>query len=195
MNCRVNARPEGNLMRWLVAVLVGVSIFGLNSTGLMAWDQKDQGTELGSVVEEESNDPEVNVAGGQNLQKYQTKIEPLLKRACFDCHSGEHSEGNFRADQLDPDFVGGNDITWWLEVYSVLSKGEMPPPDSNELTDADRILIVDWLSSEIQNAEKLRKSNGSRSSFRSRAPPCKAARHCHPRRLFPASRRWDRESR
>lgn len=103
---------------------------------------------------------------GPDLQRYDKSIKPLLKQACFDCHSGDDVEGNFRADQLNPDLVGGEDTAWWLEVYSVLSKGEMPPPDSSELTDAERIRIVDWLSTEIQAAERSRKASGNRSSFR-----------------------------
>lgn len=99
-------------------------------------------------------------------QRYEKSIGPLLQQACFDCHSGDDVEGNFRADQLDPDLVGGKGTTWWLEVYSVLSKGEMPPPESSELSDAQRIEIVDWLSTEIQAAEKSRKASGSQSSFR-----------------------------
>ena len=78
----------------------------------------------------------------------------------------DNVEGNFRVDQLDADLAAGKDFAWWLEVYAALTKGEMPPPDSSELTDADRDLIVDWLSSEIQAAEKLRKSSGNHSSFR-----------------------------
>ncbi|MGI9474019.1 MAG: DUF1592 domain-containing protein [Rubripirellula sp.] len=93
-------------------------------------------------------------------------IKPLLQQACFDCHSGDSVEGNFRADQLDPDLVSGTDIAWWLEVYSVLSKGEMPPPESSELTDDQRTRIVDWLATEIQAAEKQRKANADHSSFR-----------------------------
>ncbi|MGB7329126.1 MAG: DUF1592 domain-containing protein, partial [Rubripirellula sp.] len=89
-----------------------------------------------------------------------------MKQACFDCHSADNAEGNFRADQLDPDVAGGKDIAWWLEVYSVVSKGEMPPPESSELSDADRIRIVDWLATEIQAAEKRSKASGNRSSFR-----------------------------
>ncbi|MEW4486635.1 DUF1592 domain-containing protein [Thalassoglobus sp. JC818] len=130
----------------------------------LADDGKDQASKVKNTVERDENEAQILVAS--DLHTYETKIEPLLKRACFECHSADYSEGNFRADQLDPDFLSGNDITWWLEVYSVLSKGEMPPPDSNELSDADRILIVDWLSKEIQKAEKLRKSSGNRSSFR-----------------------------
>ena len=106
------------------------------------------------------------VVSGRDLQRYEKKIKPLLMTACFDCHSADNVEGNFHADQLDPDFVNGKDITWWLEVYSVISKEEMPPPESSELTDADRATIVSWLSSEIQAAEKMRKGGHQRSSFR-----------------------------
>ena len=101
----------------------------------------------------------------QNSQHYEKKIKPLLAETCFDCHSGDSVEGNFHADQLDPDLVNGKDIDLWLEVYSVVSKGEMPP-DSDDLPDEQRSQIVDWLSSEIQTAEKTRKASQSHSSFR-----------------------------
>ena len=103
---------------------------------------------------------------GRDLQYYEQSIKPILQQACFDCHSEDNVEGNFRADQLDPDLVDGKDVAWWLEVYAAVSKGEMPPPDEGDLTDEDRALVVDWLSGEIQAAEKLRKASGNRSSFR-----------------------------
>ena len=119
-----------------------------------------------AVVATERSSDSVNTSPGRDLQRFKESIKPLLKQACFDCHSGDVAEGNFRADQLDPDLVGGEDIAWWLEVYSVLSKGEMPPSESSELADADRIRIVDWLSTEIQAAEKLRQTGDAHSSFR-----------------------------
>ena len=96
---------------------------------------------------------------------YAKEIQPLLAAACFDCHSGESVEGNFRADKLDPDLAGGNDLAWWLEVYAAISKGEMPP-DSEDLPDEQRTVIVDWLSAEIQAAEKQQKASRTHSSFR-----------------------------
>ena len=101
----------------------------------------------------------------RDSQHYEKKIKPLLAAACFDCHSGDGVEGNFHADQLDPDLVNGNDIALWLEVYSVVSKGEMPP-DSDNLPDEQRTQIVDWLSSKIQAAEQLRKAGQTHSPFR-----------------------------
>lgn len=109
---------------------------------------------------------DVVAAVARGIHKYEESIKPILRQACFDCHSGDDVEGNFRADQLDPDLVSGGDTAWWLEVYSVLSKGEMPPPESSGLTDDQRTRFVDWLSSEIQAAEKFRKANGNHSSFR-----------------------------
>ncbi|MGB7342892.1 MAG: DUF1592 domain-containing protein [Pirellulaceae bacterium] len=108
----------------------------------------------------------IESVANRRLQLYEKSIKPLLRQACFDCHSGDSVEGNFRVDKLDPDLVDGDDIAWWLEVYSVLSKGEMPPPESSELSDLQRTQIVDWLSTEIQAAEKLRRVSGTHSSFR-----------------------------
>ena len=113
----------------------------------------------------EPHQQSTTAASERDSQHYEKKIKPLLAAACFDCHSGDGVEGNFHADQLDPDLVNGNDIALWLEVYSVVSKGEMPP-DSDNLPDEQRKQIVDWLSSEIQAAEQLRKAGQTHSSFR-----------------------------
>ncbi|GAB5405563.1 MAG: DUF1592 domain-containing protein [Aureliella sp.] len=109
---------------------------------------------------------ELTVAPRSEPTVFENSIKPLLADACFDCHSGDAVEGNFRVDQLDPDLVGGGDTAWWLEVYSVISKEEMPPPESSELDDTDRAQVVQWLAGEIQKAEKSRKASGSHSSFR-----------------------------
>ncbi|MEM0925453.1 MAG: DUF1587 domain-containing protein, partial [Planctomycetota bacterium] len=97
---------------------------------------------------------------------YEQHILPILQQACFECHRGDQAEGNFRADRLDPDLITGDDVAWWLEVYAVLSKEEMPPPESTELTDEQRSRVIEWLSEQIQSAEQQRKASNSQSSFR-----------------------------
>ncbi|NND99547.1 MAG: DUF1587 domain-containing protein, partial [Pirellulaceae bacterium] len=134
-------------------------------------DRKEQAFGENKVVSRERSSDSVDGVPAGDSRHYEKWIMPLLRQACFDCHSGDSVEGNFRADQLDPDLVGGKDgggkdISWWLEVYSVLSKGEMPPPESSELTDAQRTRIVDWLATEIQAAEIQRQSSANHSSFR-----------------------------
>ena len=102
----------------------------------------------------------------RDFQYYETTVKPILAANCYDCHSADNMEGNFRADTLDPDLAEGEDVQWWLEVYSVLSNNEMPPPDSSELPDEQRAQVVAWLADQIQAAEKLRKSGGDGTSFR-----------------------------
>ena len=104
--------------------------------------------------------PEPNLAG------FQDKIRPLLKTACFDCHGAETQEGNIRVDTLDPDMVNGEDASWWLEIYGVLSNGEMPPEDEGLLSGKDRSSIIEWLSREMQVASQAARTQTGHTSFR-----------------------------
>ncbi len=101
-----------------------------------------------------------------NLAGFRSTIQPILTQACVQCHGAETREGNIRIDTLDPDLVHGSDVSWWLEVVAVLSNGEMPPAGEGHLTDDDRSKVVDWLSSEIQLASAIRRTEQGHSSFR-----------------------------
>lgn len=110
--------------------------------------------------------PAVAETPKQHLAEFKTSIKPILHSTCTQCHGEETREGNVRIDTLDPDLVHGNDIDWWLEVQSVLSNGEMPPPDEAELSDNDRAKIIEWLSREFQVASVLRRESREASSLR-----------------------------
>ena len=125
--------------------------------------QVDNGGSENQIVEPSS---QAVAAPVRDSKHYEKTIRPILEANCFDCHSEDNVEGNFRADTLDPDLVKGDDIHLWLEVYSVLSNDEMPPPDSSELTDEHRAQVVEWLAGEIQAAEKMRTDGESGTSFR-----------------------------
>lgn len=101
-----------------------------------------------------------------NVAEFKRNVQPILNQACVQCHGPDTQEGNIRLDTLDPDLLHGKDVDWWLEVMSVLSNDEMPPPDSDELSDKDRSTIVDWLSNEVQIASTFRRATGGHSSFR-----------------------------
>ena len=101
-----------------------------------------------------------------NLDAFHKDIQPILKRACFECHGAETAEGDFRIDTLDPDLLHGDDISWWLELSAAVTNGEMPPEDGPKLTDTDRSKIIDWLSTEIQTASQTRRAKNGYSSFR-----------------------------
>ncbi len=102
-----------------------------------------------------------------DLETFRTKIEPLLRESCYQCHGEEKQKGKFRVDTLDPNLLSGGDQSWWLEVIDVISNGEMPPVDDDvELADEGRAEIIDWLSNEIHVASQVRRSEGGHSSFR-----------------------------
>ncbi len=101
-----------------------------------------------------------------DLAAFRKDVEPVLKKACDQCHGAETQEGDIRIDTLDPDLFHGNDVNWWLEVLAVLSNGEMPPADEAELADDGRSKVIEWLSSELQVASAVRRAEQGHSSFR-----------------------------
>lgn len=102
-----------------------------------------------------------------NLQTFREEIAPVLKRACVHCHGPDKQKGKFRVDTLNPDMLKGGDLEWWLEVFDVVSNGEMPPEDADaHLEGHERASVVDWLSGELHQASLLKRSAKGRSSFR-----------------------------
>jgi hypothetical protein len=101
-----------------------------------------------------------------DLARFESTIKPLLLQHCIDCHGPDTTEGNIRIDTLDPDLVSGADTDWWSEVFSVVTKGEMPPPGDGELNDDERQRLVDWLSAEMLTASLVRRQSGGHSTFR-----------------------------
>lgn len=100
------------------------------------------------------------------LAEFQEVISPILNAACVDCHGPSEQEGNIRIDTLDSNLHTGKDVDWWNEIFAVISKGEMPPPDGPALPDEDRKKIVEWLSNELQSASVARRQSASHSAFR-----------------------------
>lgn len=97
---------------------------------------------------------------------FRDSIQPILEKTCVQCHGPKVQEGNTRIDTLDPDLLRGTDVSHWVEVFAVVSNGEMPPPDADQLTDQQRSDIVQWLSLEIQKASAARRAEQPHSSFR-----------------------------
>lgn len=101
-----------------------------------------------------------------DLGAFRESIGPVLRSACLDCHGEDTQEGAFRLDTLDPDLSHGADVAWWREVAAVITNGEMPPEDGPELSTEQRNAVIEWLSSEIQTASRVRREEQQHSSFR-----------------------------
>jgi len=103
-----------------------------------------------------------------NVTFFAESVGPILKQKCVACHGPEKSKGRFRIDQLNPDLIAGPDAERWRDVFSALSKSEMPPDDEPNyaLANADRARIVDWLTEELNAASLVRRNRNGHSSFR-----------------------------
>ena len=110
--------------------------------------------------------PTSSEAPEANLETFHQAIKPILEESCFKCHGPKKQKGDFRLDTLDPNLLRGEDVAWWLEVVDVISNGEMPPEDEEEMPGNDRGKVIDWLSNEIQVASQVRRSEQGHSSFR-----------------------------
>lgn len=100
------------------------------------------------------------------LAAFRREIEPILEETCVKCHGPKKQKGDFRIDTLDPDLLHGDDVDWWLDIVELISNSEMPPEDEVEMADDDRSKVIEWLSSEIQVASQVRRSEQGHSSFR-----------------------------
>ena len=72
-------------------------------------------------------------------------VEPILSRACGDCHRAEDSEGGFDLTRLYQHDAVQLGRTESQTLIRVLQQHEMPPEGSSDLTDTDRDFVVDWL--------------------------------------------------
>lgn len=78
-------------------------------------------------------------------QAYVPDIQPLVKRYCHECHSG---------DLIEAEIDLGSFTTWadvrkhpraWQKVGEMLESGQMPPKDSPQPTEAERATLQKWV--------------------------------------------------
>jgi len=102
-----------------------------------------------------------------SLEQVKEQATPQSKYLTTTSSTAPKSIPKFRIDTLDPDLVNGKDADWWLEVIDVLSNGEMPPPDEDvKITEKNRGLVIDWLSTQVLAASQIERSQAGHSSFR-----------------------------
>lgn len=78
-------------------------------------------------------------------------IQRTLTTFCADCHSGWQPDGEIRLDGPIVDWDESVSRKEWELVHTMVSKGIMPPPESESLPDADRIELLKWLHQELES--------------------------------------------
>lgn len=92
-------------------------------------------------------------------QRFEKNVQPFLQKHCQECHAGEEAEGEFRTDQLKPDFENLSSKSHWSEVVNVLNSHEMPPEGQPQPEAQAVAQVVDWITIQMAEAERARKES------------------------------------
>lgn len=117
----------------------------------------------------ENASPEDSMTGGHRVTlaaatpsdetpSYPQSIQPLLEQYCYQCHGPDKQKGSVRLDGLDPDMINGPDAESWHSALDMINGGEMPPASKPQFADAERRLVVDWITEGLDAATRAKQS-------------------------------------
>ncbi len=99
-----------------------------------------------------TQDPVPAAPAEANRVDYVREVRPLLAEFCFRCHGEQKQKGNMRLDALDPAMPTRASAEGWRVALDMMHGGEMPPDDEPQLHDAQRRLVVQWLTESLASA-------------------------------------------
>ena len=80
------------------------------------------------------------------------EISGFVKSYCIDCHRGDTSEGSFDLEALSFDLNDPAVFAAWERVFDRVEKGEMPPSDASQPTDAQRFAFSEKLAETLSRS-------------------------------------------
>jgi len=103
-----------------------------------------------------------DAASKSHLDVFKTKVQPVLVAHCYSCHSPEMKKpkGNFRVDNLAPDFADTRSQEAWLEVLKRVKAHEMPPKSKPRPTEKETQALIDWIDAGLKAAHARRIAEG-----------------------------------
>ncbi|GAB5405312.1 MAG: DUF1592 domain-containing protein [Aureliella sp.] len=91
--------------------------------------------------------------GGAKAAEFRNEIAPLLDEHCYGCHSGSEADAGLALDHFDTPLSLLKGRSVWKRAVQKMSIGEMPPPDSSDLSDNDRKKLINWITTAIDDFE------------------------------------------
>lgn len=76
------------------------------------------------------------------------ELQPLLDRACVNCHGGDATKGQFDLAAAPTDLLAR--LTALAKVRERVRTGEMPPPEEEALVAEERARVVAWCDAELR---------------------------------------------
>lgn len=90
---------------------------------------------------------------------YADSIQPLIKQACYDCHSGAEAKAGLSLALFDNAKAVFKERAIWEKVAQRIEIGDMPPPDAEPMSESDRSKVVSWIRSTLNDIDCGRTPN------------------------------------
>ncbi len=94
--------------------------------------------------------------------KFESVVQPFIKKHCVRCHGATKHEGDLRLDTLTADFDSAGQAAVWIEVMDNLNLGEMPPEGEAKPSAAEHRDVVRWLAAALRAARTRSAGAGGR---------------------------------
>ena len=76
---------------------------------------------------------------------YSSWIQPLLKKFCFECHSGDRIEAEIDLSSFATTADMRRDLAAWIKIRAIIENRQMPPIDSPQPTADERKAMQTWV--------------------------------------------------
>jgi len=86
-------------------------------------------------------------------KEFLEKIQPILKAACLECHSGAEADAGLALSNFKSSKSILRERQTWEKVIQRLELEDMPPKEAAPLAGPDRKKLVDWLKSAINDID------------------------------------------
>ncbi len=84
------------------------------------------------------------------------QVAAILEKHCNRCHNEKKDKGDFRLDDLPPDFTTEMIAQKWAQVMFRINTGEMPPEDEEPMAQDEIGVVVDWVASRTEEGRAAR---------------------------------------
>ncbi len=88
-----------------------------------------------------------------DVGSYRRDVVPLLQKYCIDCHGADDPEGGLSLKSLNPDLLKGDSLETWRMIDEQVRFGDMPPGDADQLSQAERSTLLDWIRQEMRKTQ------------------------------------------
>ncbi len=97
---------------------------------------------------------------------FASTVAPFLERYCYRCHGQTKQNAERRFDTLASVIQNDSDLVDYQDILDQLNLSAMPPADEPQPDDANRRLVIGWLTENIADFHKTRSNSGGEAILR-----------------------------